>query len=132
MKLVTKYSPNLWLVNFHYIRAGLVKELEGLEVNPYIATIITDDGIYLMNKFYHEELLKLIPYFQFIMGLTDDELEKGLAFKIYMHKKMPKSKRWNDQQIQAFIKYYNWEIHVDNMAKLSRDEIKRRKFKKGV
>lgn len=126
-KNIRVINENLWLVNFHYIEGGYIPELG---VNRPLDEFkeITADGVLLLNSS-NPITDQLYRYYDFVMGLTDKQLEPIQAFKTYVGEKYNSNAlKWRDEDFITYVKVKGLESVLTMFNGISETERIRRNF----
>lgn len=128
-KNVERINNKLLMVNFDYLDQGYIEELSQFANNHSIGLFISSDGVMVLDEG-APTIVKLAPFFNFVMKLNDEEIQENEAFKIYKSKANPNILRWNDSLLQTYIGYHHLEDELYAFNFVSKHERERRQLEK--
>jgi hypothetical protein len=134
-KNIDVINDNLWIVNFHHVKCGYIKELSILhEGTEEKFAVLSNDGKYLVNKALNYSLY--IPFIKAIMSLYIGELGSKQGFCKVIRQIAASTSKMTDEQIIKFIwsdnsVTGNWTIY-ENICKweVERRSVQKQFFKK--
>ena len=122
-------NENLWLLNFHHIDQGYIPELKDISKNHTDYKIITKEGIIVLDKAYKEGS-ELVPIFNYVMKLNNEQLKENQAFKVFLAESNSKIANWDEKLMNTYIGYHHLEGTLKMFNEISELERIRRRVEK--
>ena len=125
---VKKMNPHLWIVNYEHVKSGLIKELNQIKAitNGNDMFAISNEGILIINEV-EPDMMNLVTIMEFVMKLTDENIEGNNAFKQYLANKNRNVLHWNDATFQTYVGYHHLEDVLAMFNQVATVERARRK-----
>ena len=87
---------------------------------------ILNEGILIINEV-EPDMLEIIPIMEFVMKLSDDNIQEDKAFKQYLANKNKKVLQWDDAIFQTYVGFHKLEKVQAMFHQVSEVERTRRK-----
>ena len=124
-------NENLWVVNFAYVKAGYIKELNFTQTASDDFIAITDDGKIILDKANEAAIKHLLPLFRVVMDFPYSFLGTDKGFMICMKAAVPSLEKYNySDMVQKLQKANVYTANSKGFDAICKLEIERRKLYK--